>query len=65
MKWMELPEYLTPCGGLTDTDGSMILDGVKKTSVNIDRIRSERSKGKWIVFDKNGDYIISARKFQT
>jgi hypothetical protein len=64
MKWTELPEYLTLCGGSIDTDGTMIIDGLKKRSVNIDRIRSERSKGKWIVFDKKGDYLISARKFK-
>ena len=41
-----------------NAEETIVVGDVKKTLVTISRIRSERSQGKWVTFDKNGEFII-------
>ena len=40
------------------TQANIIIDGDNKKLVTVERVKHERSKNRWVTFDKKGDYLI-------
>eukprot|EP00554_Chaetoceros_debilis_P010359 CAMPEP_0194109988 /NCGR_PEP_ID=MMETSP0150-20130528/9346_1 /TAXON_ID=122233 /ORGANISM="Chaetoceros debilis, Strain MM31A-1" /LENGTH=506 /DNA_ID=CAMNT_0038799053 /DNA_START=232 /DNA_END=1752 /DNA_ORIENTATION=- len=53
MEWLQ--DLYTTC---TDGEGNIITENGNKILVNIERIKQERGKNKWVTFDRHGDYIV-------
>ena len=63
MEWVQ--DLCTSCSDCLTAQGNITTDGTTKSLVTVERIKHERSKNRWVTFDKKGDYLVQIPYAQT
>ena len=63
MEWVQ--DIYKSCSDCLTAQGNITTDGTTKSLVTVERIKHERSKNRWVTFDKKGDYLVQIPYAQT